>query len=127
MCPSPSDSHGDVRTRPYSEEGILAKVNCWEFKKCGREPGGAKVDQLGVCAAAAETRTDGVNGGKNGGRVCWAVTGTLCGGKVQGTFARKLANCLLDCTFFKETMKEERKNLELYPSVKRQAPASVVG
>ncbi len=96
----------------------MAKLNCWEFKKCGREPGGAKVAQLGVCAAAAETRTDGVNGGKNGGRICWAVTGTLCGGKVQGTFARKIANCLMDCAFFRATMKEERKNLELYPSLK---------
>ncbi len=97
----------------------MEKVNCWEFKKCGREPGGAKVAELGVCMAAVEVRTDGINGGKNGGRICWAVTGTLCGGKVQGTFARKFANCLLDCNFFKLLMKEERKNLELYPSLKR--------
>ncbi|MBI4788411.1 MAG: hypothetical protein HY782_15375 [Chloroflexi bacterium] len=96
----------------------MEKVNCWEFKKCGREPGGVKADQLGTCAAAIETRTHGVNGGTNGGRVCWAVTGTLCGGKVQGTFARKLANCLMDCEFFKSALKEERKNLEFYPSFK---------
>ncbi len=94
----------------------MTKTNCWEFKKCGREPGGAKANDLGVCAAAIETSTEGVNGGKHGGRICWAVTGTLCGGKVQGTFARKIANCLLDCAFFKAVMQEEKKSLELYPS-----------
>ncbi len=94
----------------------MAKLNCWEFLKCGREGGGANADSLGVCAAAAETRANGINGGINGGRVCWAVTGTLCGGKVQGTFAQKFATCLAECDFLKTAMKEERKNLELYPS-----------
>jgi hypothetical protein len=46
---------------------------------------------------------------------CWAVTGTLCGGEPQGTFARKIANCLLDCAFFKIVMQEENKSIELYP------------
>ena len=73
-------------------------LNCWEFKKCGREPGGAKAEELGVCQAAIESRVDEVNRGKNGGRSCWAVTGTLCGGEVQGTFAAKLGNCLM-CDF----------------------------
>ncbi len=93
----------------------MAKTNCWEFKKCGRQPGGAKAHELGVCAASVDTATDGVNGGKHGGRICWAVTGTLCGGKVQGTFARKIGNCLLDCPFFKSVMVEEKKKLDLYP------------
>lgn len=93
----------------------MAKLNCWESKQCGREPGGARVDELGVCAAALEETTDGVNGGSKAGRVCWAVTGTLCGGKTQGTFARKFANCLLDCAFFKTVMRDEKKALELYP------------
>ncbi len=94
----------------------MAKLNCWEFLKCGREGGGAKADQCGVCPAATETRANGVNGGMNGGRVCWAVTGTLCGGRVQGTFAQKLPVCLAECEFLKTAMKEERKNLELYPT-----------
>ena len=45
-------------------------------------------------------RVDGMNSGKNGGRTCWALTGTLCGGKVQGTFAAKVANCM-GCDFYK--------------------------
>jgi hypothetical protein len=87
------------------------KQNCWEFKKCGREPGGAKESQLGVCPAATADRVDGVNSGKNGGRACWAVSGTLCGGKVQGTFATKVANCL-ECDFYQTVGKEEGANHE---------------
>ena len=84
------------------------RQNCWEVKCCGRQPGGAKVVELGVCPAASETRVDGINNGINGGRSCWAVTGTYCGGKVQGSFASKLTNCK-DCVFFQSVMKEEGK------------------
>jgi len=71
----------------------MAGENCWEFRKCGREPGGSNICEQGVCPAAAETRVDGVNGGKNGGRACWVIAGTMCGGKPQGTYAAKIANC----------------------------------
>jgi hypothetical protein len=77
----------------------MANLNCWEFKKCGREPGGTKVQELGVCAAATEKKTDGMNGGKNGGRACWAIAGTLCGDAVQGEFAAKYGNCM-KCEFY---------------------------
>lgn len=46
-------------------------INCWEFKKCGREPGGINVTELGICPVAVEHNLDGVHGGKNGGRCCW--------------------------------------------------------
>ncbi len=55
------------------------KLNCWQVKKCGREPGGAEEAQLGTCPATAETAVNGINNGKNGGRSCWAIAGTLCG------------------------------------------------
>jgi hypothetical protein len=84
----------------------MTKTNCWEFKSCGREPGGAKVAQLGICPASAEPRVNGLNGGTNGGRVCWAVTGTLCGGVVQGTFAAKLATCMT-CEFYASVARDE--------------------
>ncbi len=82
------------------------KLYCWEFKRCGREPGGMNTDELGVCAAALETRVDGANEGQNAGRACWAVAGTLCGGKVQGTYAMKLKNCMA-CEFFDKVVKEQ--------------------
>ena len=84
----------------------MSKMNCWEFKKCGREPGGIKSAELGVCPAATETSVSNVNGGKNGGRCCWVIAGTLCGGKVQGSFALKYSNCVM-CEFYKKVGSEE--------------------
>ncbi len=89
----------------------MAKLNCWEFKKCHRQPGGSKTGELGVCPAGTETRVNGVNGGKNGGRACWAIAGTLCQDKIQGTFADKLLDCL-KCDFFKIVINEEGKNFQ---------------
>ena len=87
----------------------MPKMNCWESKKCGRQPGGMKVAESGVCPAASESRVNGANGGRNGGRACWVVAGTLCGGTVQGTFASKLANCM-KCDFYQLVQKEEGTN-----------------
>ena len=69
---------------PYGE----VIMNCWEFKKCGREAGGLKANELGVCPAFP-----------NSGSKCARVVGTLCGGVVQGTFASKLSNCM-KCEFY---------------------------
>jgi hypothetical protein len=96
--------------RHKRREGIV-KQNCWEFKKCGREPGGSKAQDLGVCPAATEPRLNGTNDGKNGGRACWALTGTLCGGQVQGTFAAKVGNCA-KCEFYQTVVQEEGANQE---------------
>ena len=57
-------------------------LNCWEFKKCGREIGGIKVEELGICPAASDTSVNEFNRGQNGGRICWAVAGTFCDGEV---------------------------------------------
>lgn len=63
-------------------------MNCWEFKKCGREKGGKNAAELGVCPAYP-----------NGGTACARIAGTLCGGTVQGSFATKLTNCM-KCEFY---------------------------
>lgn len=72
-------------------------MNCWEYKKCGREKGGAKAAELGVCPAYP-----------NNGDCCARVAGTLCGGQVQGTFATKLANCMA-CEFYKSESYQRSK------------------
>jgi hypothetical protein len=74
--------------------------------KCGREPGGLHAGKFGVCPAALEPRLDGIHQGKNAGRVCWMVAGTMCMGEVQGTFARKYKECQ-DCVFFRLVRIEE--------------------
>lgn len=82
------------------------KLNCWEVKNCGRQPGGEKNGELGVCPASTEERVNGLNSGANGGRACWAIKGTLCGNQVQGSFADKLSGCL-QCDFYLAVRNEE--------------------
>ena len=68
--------------------------------KCGREPGGKKVAELGVCRAANEGDFNGINSGKNGGRICFVVAGSFSLDEVQGIFAKTYASCE-DCSFYK--------------------------
>lgn len=84
----------------------MQKKNCWEIKKCGRESGGSKADELGVCLATSDTSSNGLNHGKNGGRICWAVVGTFRGSNVQCEFAQKEASCM-SCEVFKQIKTEE--------------------
>jgi len=83
----------------------MKKLNCWEYKKSGREPGGNRKD-LGICPSAITTRLNGIHGGTNAGRACWVVAGTMCGGSVQGVFARKYETCE-QCDFYKTVVEEE--------------------
>jgi hypothetical protein len=80
----------------------LRKQNCWEFKGCGRD----KANGREMCPVLNSRRADGVNGGRNGGRVCWAVTGTYCDGKVQGTYSQKVMTCS-SCDFRIKVKEEE--------------------
>jgi hypothetical protein len=85
---------------------MAPNVNCWEFKKCERQEGGKLVGELGICPASVNKTLNGMHGGKNAGRACWAVAGTFCGGAVQGTEAQKQHNCW-KCEFFQSVKKEE--------------------
>ncbi len=83
-----------------------SKLNCWEVMACGREPGGKKAQASGICPTAVDKSFDGIHSGECGGRVCWAVEGTLCGDCRQGSFAEKRASCL-ECDFFQMVQEEE--------------------
>jgi hypothetical protein len=63
-------------------------MNCWEFMKCGREAGGSNTKRSGICPAYPDH-----------GRKCVEVAGTLCKGKISGTFASKILDCI-ECQFF---------------------------
>ena len=82
------------------------KKNCWEYMKCGRQPGGDKVSELGVCPAAISDDHEGINEGRKAGRFCWVVAGTLCTGECQGTMAHKILSCLR-CPFYLYVEKQE--------------------
>ena len=88
-----------------------SKLNCWEFKKCGRQPEGLHVHDLGLCPASLEEGLDGVHDGVNAGRACWVVAGTLCKGETQGTFAEKFQNCE-QCDFYAKVRDEEYPNFK---------------
>ncbi|NOX25183.1 MAG: hypothetical protein GXP59_03540 [Deltaproteobacteria bacterium] len=53
----------------------VASVRCWEVKGCPEE-------RRNRCPAYPDDGGD-----------CWMVTGTQCGGKEQGTYRDKMANC----------------------------------
>ncbi len=85
------------------------KLNCWEYNKCSREPGGSNVDKLGICSTATSSLVNGINGGTNGGRICWLIAGTY--GKYKAeyadcTSAQKMSSCF-DCEFHRKVLEEE--------------------
>lgn len=75
---------------PYQSEEESLKIKCWEYMKCGRDK-----DATIKCPAYP-----------NFGRICWAVAGTFCEGKVQGTFAQKYENCE-KCQFYQGLKSKE--------------------
>ncbi len=102
----------------------MKKKNCWEAKKCGREPGGKNADKEGVCKSALPGLYDGVNNGKNQGRFCWAVAGNICLAEVTGTYS-KFIKCV-SCDFFKKVHDEEGTDFIHKPSdIKKEKPRSV--
>ena len=87
-------------------------MNCWEFKKCGRELDGDKISELGECPASVEKRLNGIHSGTNAGRACWIVAGTFCEGETQGVFAIKYDTCI-DCDFYRKVQKENFNNFQI--------------
>ncbi len=85
------------------------KVNCWEYLKCGREPGGTAVDTLGVCPVPIARELHSINEGRNGGRVCWSVQGTDCHGSTKSNCSAHF--CIL-CPFFKKVKAEQEQEGE---------------
>ena len=89
--------------------GKAMKMNCWEFTHCGRQPGGEKSGELGICNVSVEQLTHGVNNGINGGRACWAVKRKFnANADVQCSCDRdqQLDNCL-QCEFYSTVREEE--------------------
>jgi len=77
---------------PYQSDEDSLQVKCWEYMKCGRDK-----DCSLKCPAYP-----------NFGRVCWAVAGTFCEGKIQGTFAQKYEDCQ-KCEFYQKTRRKEEE------------------
>ncbi|MBN2416229.1 hypothetical protein JXO52_10325 [bacterium] len=89
--------------------------NCWEVKNCPYSWNGSDPVSRAHCPASIPGKLDGLNNGTYGGRACWAVRGTLCGGEVQGDIVEKLSSCL-ECDFLMQVYEEEGKNIILIPT-----------
>ncbi len=88
------------------------RLNCWEDRRCGREPGGSRALELGPCPAATEATCDGINEGQCAGRFCWAVAGTFCEGETHGALEQKGKACE-QCSFFRRVKYEEGGRFQL--------------
>ena len=82
------------------------KLNCWQFKNCGREKGGLLADVLGVCPVATAMKHDGTNGGIAAGRVCWQVCDSAY--RKDPTVSGRKKSCY-DCQFYKRVVYEEEE------------------
>jgi hypothetical protein len=97
-----AEQHQTGKGCPVSE----SRMNCWEYQQCGRERGGWAVGDDGPCPASTALEADGVHGGIKGGRMCWAVEGTLCEGCSDWTPIQKRAYCT-KCAFYRRVQIEE--------------------
>jgi two-component system NtrC family sensor kinase len=62
---------------PYQNDAAAQHQHCWEYMGCNQD-----VNHTENCPAYPHF-----------GRICWAVAGTLCSGRVQGTYAQKIHDC----------------------------------
>jgi signal transduction histidine kinase len=75
---------------PYQADSESMKIKCWEYMKCRRDK-----DATIKCPSYPHF-----------GRMCWAVAGTFCEGKAQGTFAQKYDDCR-KCEFYQKMINKE--------------------
>ncbi|MDA8240856.1 MAG: hypothetical protein M0Z67_10865 [Nitrospiraceae bacterium] len=74
------------------------KKNCWEVKGCGQQRRGHK-NSLVKCPVPEMTSADGINDGKNAGRICWLIANTMCKGATESTFEAMITTCG-ECDFY---------------------------
>lgn len=89
----------------------MGKLNCWEFMSCGKAPAGDVSDNDNACPIATETLANGLNGGVNGGRICWVVAES-CDGHNNNEHKIKMLNFqkksfCFQCEFRYKVMSEE--------------------
>ncbi|MBI5631947.1 MAG: hypothetical protein HZA15_00475 [Nitrospirae bacterium] len=90
------DLKQETMADPKLSENAPAR-NCWEFFGC---------KDIGTCPVPNEKKLHGTHSGKNAGRSCWIIAGTMCGGSKQGSHIDKEHGCLR-CNFYESVKKEE--------------------
>ncbi|MHA2128242.1 MAG: two-CW domain-containing protein [Promethearchaeota archaeon] len=77
----------------------MKKLNCWEFMKCDKGLTDNDNGKSGSCPVASEIFANDLNGGTNGGRICWVIMDRHCKKKAQTT--------CFQCEFHYKVMSEE--------------------
>ncbi|MEJ2695138.1 MAG: hypothetical protein P8013_00670 [Candidatus Sulfobium sp.] len=95
------------------------KKNCWEFKRCGQGERRYR-GNLVKCPVPEMTSSDGINGGKNAGRICWLIAHTMCKGEAEATLEEMIETCS-KCDFYKMVKEEEGDRLSLPIDVIKEA------
>jgi hypothetical protein len=78
---------------------------------CGQQRRGCK-NNVFKCPVPEMTASNGINSGKNAGRICWLVAHTMCKGEADTTFEEMIRICG-ECEFYKLVREEEGKALVL--------------
>jgi len=81
------------------------KLNCWEYRNCGMEPGGIFAKIYGACPVPAMMKLDGVNGGRGAGRACWIAINDASAPRPSVCRSSRLS--CHSCEFFKRVHCEE--------------------
>lgn len=72
------------------------KLNCWDYKKCCKE---SDDRENNICPVKKELIADGLNGGINGGRICWVIMDNHC--------KKKAKSACFQCEFHYKVIAEE--------------------
>jgi hypothetical protein len=83
----------------------MSKLNCWQYKNCGREKGGLLAAALGECPVSSAMKYDGLNGGRGAGRSCWMVEDAACRTQ-DGSYRTRCCTC----DFYKRVVHEQEEN-----------------
>jgi hypothetical protein len=90
---------------------VSRKLNCWEYKNCGREKGGLMVGILGECPVVSAMHLDGCNSGRAGGRVCWTIKG--CNNRLARAGIGTVNGCH-KCEFYRRVLHEEEAGVKFH-------------
>ncbi len=78
---------------------------------CRQGPGGNKVESLGRCPVSNELSANGLNGGVNGGRMCWIVAEACSKSEVKCSELQRKSSCF-SCEFrYKVAIEEGLLNM----------------
>ena len=78
---------------------MIDKLNCWDFRKCCDKSMSHHASKRIVCPVKKEFKANGLNGGINGGRICWVIMDSHCKKKAQSV--------CFQCEFRYKVMAEE--------------------